>query len=197
MSKQVNIAIFISGGGSNAKKIIEYAQQNTDCGFKVAMLVASRPDAGGLLAAAQHQIPNLVLDRKSFRSTDDLLPILSEFNIDFIVLAGFLWLVPPYLIKAFPNSIVNIHPALLPKFGGKGMYGMNVHRAVKAAGETASGPTIHYVNEKYDDGAIIAQFSTPINASDTAEEIAAKVLQLEHAHYAQVIENILKDQQLR
>ncbi|PHI20539.1 phosphoribosylglycinamide formyltransferase [Lewinellaceae bacterium SD302] len=190
MSQPKNIAIFISGGGSNARKIIEYSLVE-DCGFKVAMLVASKPDAGGLLVAAEHNIPTLVLDRKTFRETPQLLSILKEFDIDFIVLAGFLWLVPTYLVQAFPDKIVNIHPALLPKFGGKGMYGMNVHRAVKAAGETESGPTIHFVNERYDEGNIIAQFSTPISPEDTAEKIAAKVLALEHAHYAKVVEEVL------
>ncbi len=194
MTQPKNIAIFISGGGSNARKIIEYSLAGgKDCGFKVAMLIASKPNAGGLLIAAEYDIPTLVLDRKTFRETEKLLPILDEFKIDFIVLAGFLWLVPAYLVKAFPNKIVNIHPALLPKFGGKGMYGTNVHRAVKVAGETKSGPTIHYVNEHYDEGSIIAQFSTSLSPEDTAEEIAAKVLKLEHANYAKVIEEVLKN----
>lgn len=193
MSEQ--LAIFISGGGSNARRIIEHFHEaaGKDSGVKVALVVASSKKAGGLLMAAEHDIPTLVLDRKSFRETKGLLNILDEFAITFIALAGFLWLVPTYLVKAYPNSIVNIHPALLPKFGGKGMYGANVHRAVKEAGETESGPTIHWVNEHYDEGAIIFQAKAGIAAEDTAQDIATKVLQLEHAHYPLVIEKILRE----
>ena len=141
--------------------------------------------------AAEKGIPTLVLARKVFRQTDQLLEVLAEHRVTFIALAGFLWLVPPYLVQAFPGRIVNIHPALLPKFGGKGMYGMNVHRAVKAAGEQESGPTIHFVNEHYDEGAIIFQAKTKIDPEDSAEEIAAKVLRLEHEHYPRVIGEVL------
>lgn len=189
---QEKIAIFISGGGSNARKIIEYFHEGEGKGTsEVAMLVSNRPDAGGLMMAAEKNIPTLVLDRTIFRDTEQLLDVLAEHNITFIVLAGFLWLIPPYLVKAFPQRIVNIHPALLPKFGGKGMYGMNVHRAVKAAKEVESGPTIHFVNEKYDEGAIIFQAKVDILSTDEAEDIAAKVLGLEHEHYPRVIKEVL------
>lgn len=192
MSKQEKIAVFISGGGSNARKIIEYFHEGEGKGTaEVAMLISNTNKAGGLQMAAEKGIPTLVLDRKIFRETEQLLDVLAEYEITFIALAGFLWLAPAYLVKAFPNRIVNIHPALLPKFGGKGMYGMNVHRAVKEAGEKTSGPTIHYVNEKYDEGAIIFQAETAISPTDSAEDIAKKVLKLEHTHYASVIESLL------
>lgn len=189
-----NIAIFVSGTGSNARVMIEYFRELTAKGegdFKVAMVVSNSKTAKALDMAAQKNIPTLTLDRSAFRHTKELLDTLSEFEVNFIVLAGFLWLIPPYLVKAFPNRIVNIHPALLPKYGGKGMYGMNVHRAVKAAGETESGITIHYVNEHYDEGAIIFQAGTSLEPTDTPEDIAAKVLRLEHENYSRVVEEIL------
>jgi phosphoribosylglycinamide formyltransferase-1 len=193
MSEQ--LAIFISGGGSNARRIIEHFHEGEgrDLGVKVALVISSSREAGGLLMAAEHDVPTLVLDRQVFRQTDDLLDILADFGVTFIALAGFLWLVPAYLIRAYPASIVNIHPALLPKFGGKGMYGANVHRAVKAAGESESGPTIHWVNEHYDEGGIIFQASAPLLPEDSAEDIAAKVLSLEHRHYPAVIEKLLEE----
>ena len=141
--------------------------------------------------ARSNNIPTLVIDRDRFYNSQDILKEFSIYNIDFIVLAGFLLLVPKYLIQKFHNRIVNIHPALLPKYGGKGMYGMNVHKAVKAANEEESGITIHYVNEKYDEGEILFQISCKILPKDSPEMIAKKVLQLEHQHYSKVIENIL------
>lgn len=189
---QHKIAVFISGGGSNAKKIIEHFHEGDGKGTaEVAILVSNRPDAGGLLMAAEKNVPTLVLDRAVFKESTQLLDVLAERGVTFIVLAGFLWLIPAYLVQAYPKKIVNIHPALLPKFGGKGMYGMNVHRAVHAAGEKASGPTIHYVNEQYDEGAIIFQASTPLESTDSPEVIATKVLQLEHQHYPLVIDQLL------
>lgn len=188
MSKH-QLAIFVSGTGSNARVMIDYFAPNPE--VEIALLVSNKPDAKALKMATEKGVPSLVLDRKAFRETDQLLAVLAEFEITFIVLAGFLWLIPPYLVKAFPQRIVNIHPALLPKYGGKGMYGMNVHRAVKAADESESGITIHFVNERYDEGNIIFQTTTALKKEDTAEVIAQKVLRLEHQNYSPVVQEIL------
>jgi phosphoribosylglycinamide formyltransferase-1 len=183
------IAIFASGTGSNAKKIIEYFQENDQ--IQVDLVISNKRTAPVLEMAASFGIETIVIERASFYHTDALVKTLKERGIDLLVLAGFLWLVPDYLVKAYPNKIVNIHPALLPNFGGKGMYGMNVHKAVKAAGATETGITIHYVNEKYDEGKSIFQATCPVYESDTPEEIAKRVLQLEHSHFPKVIEKVL------
>ena len=185
------IAIFASGSGSNALRIIDYFQGHSHIG--VELVVSNRRAAPVLEKAARHGIATLVIDRTSFYESESLLDKLKARQITFVVLAGFLWLIPAYLVRSFPRRIVNIHPALLPSYGGKGMYGLHVHRAVKAAGERRSGMTIHYVNEQYDEGNIIFQADCPLDSTDTAEEIAAKVLRLEHAHYAPVIENIITE----
>jgi phosphoribosylglycinamide formyltransferase-1 len=185
------IAIFASGTGSNAKKIIEYFRENKQ--IEVALIVSNRADAPVLNLASANHIESLVLDRPSFYNSSSLLQQLEQHAIDFIVLAGFLWLIPPYLVTAYNRKMINIHPALLPKYGGKGMYGMNVHRAIKAAGEKETGITIHYVNENYDEGNIIFQVKTIIGPTDSPEVIAKKVQQLEHQHFAPVIENLLME----
>lgn len=185
-----NIVIFASGGGSNARKIIEHFQDSMTA--RVALVVSNKKDAGVLEIAAAHQIPTFLLTRADFYETKEILKILDEYRIDFIVLAGFLWLVPGYLIRAFPKKIVNIHPALLPLFGGKGMYGGYVHAAVKAAGAKESGITIHFANEQYDAGDIIFQATCALDENDTPETIARKVLALEHEHYPKVIEKLIK-----
>lgn len=143
--------------------------------------------------AKDFEIETLVINRTSFYESEEIVEVLEQREIDLIVLAGFLWLVPAYLVQNFPNQIINIHPALLPKFGGKGMYGSNVHEAVKAAGEKESGITIHYVNEKYDEGGYIFKAACKIEESDSAPEIAQKVLTLEHEHFPKVIEKLLSD----
>ena len=181
----IQIAIFASGGGSNAQKIIETFQDSSIA--RVALVVSNKKDAGVLKMAESLGVPTHVIDRKSFYETEDLLSILKEKNIEFLVLAGFLWLVPAWLINVYEGKIINIHPALLPNFGGKGMYGMHVHNAVKAAGETKSGMTIHFVNEHYDEGDIVFQASCEIEPTDTASDIASKVLKLEHEYYSPVI----------
>jgi len=183
------IAIFGSGGGSNAQAIIDHFENHE--WIQVGLIVSNKEDAFILQRADKHDIPTEVLTKKDFKSSEIILDTLSAHNIDLVVLAGFLLLIPSYLVKAYPNQIINIHPALLPKFGGKGMYGMNVHRAVAESGENKSGPTIHYVNEKFDDGEIIAQFKVAIEKEDTAELISKKVLALEHKHYPEVIEELL------
>ena len=190
-----HIAIFASGTGSNATKIVEYFKGHQD--IEVSLVVSNKKDAPVLDMAKANNIPTLVINRNHFYNSEDILKKIHIYKIDFIVLAGFLLLVPQYLIRNFPNRIVNIHPALLPKYGGKGMYGMNVHKAVKAANEKESGITIHFVNEKYDEGKILFQESCQIIPTDSPEMIAKKVLQLEHQHYSKVIENILtKEAQL-
>ena len=183
------IALFASGNGSNAEKIILHFLNSVE--INVALIVSSNADAFILKRAKRHNIPSLVLDRIEFKKTDNLLTNLNKYQIDFIVLAGFLWLVPKYLIRAFPKLIINIHPALLPKYGGKGMYGMNIHRAVIDAKETESGITIHYVNEEYDEGIIIFQKSCTIDAKDTPDALAKKILLLEHEYLPKVIEGLL------
>lgn len=185
------IAIFASGRGSNAAKIIDHFKDKSDIA-QVALIVSNKSSAGVLDIAEENGIEQMVLKRQSFYEQGAfVLKQFEEKEIDFIVLAGFLWLVPTYLIKAFPNKIVNIHPALLPAYGGKGMYGMNVHNAVKAAGEKESGITIHYVNEIYDEGKIIFQAKCKIDPEDSPEAIAKKVQQLEHKHFASTIEKCL------
>ena len=185
------IAIFASGTGSNAKKIIEYFKDHEN--IKVALIVTNRADAPVLNLASVYPVENIVLNRKEFYESSSLLKQLEQHAIDFIVLAGFLWLIPPYLVTAYNNKMINIHPALLPKYGGKGMYGMNVHQAVKAANEPETGITIHYVNEKYDEGNIIFQASTTLGPDDSPKDIAKKVQLLEHQHFAPVIENLLME----
>ncbi|RLD21590.1 MAG: phosphoribosylglycinamide formyltransferase, partial [Bacteroidetes bacterium] len=168
-----NIAIFASGSGSNALKIIEYFAIHSE--VSVALILTNREDAGVLDHAANHQIPSLVITKKLLQDEDFLLAKLGAFNIDFIVLAGFLLLIPKFLVEKFDHKMVNIHPALLPKYGGPGMYGKNVHIAVKEARETESGITIHFVNTKYDEGGIVFQHTVQLEKDDTPEEIASRV----------------------
>jgi len=184
-----NLAIFASGTGTNARKIIEHFQAHEDVTIK--LVVSNKAKAPVLEMAAEQGVATYVVSRKAFYESEEVLEKLRVEGIDFIVLAGFMWLVPEYLVDAFPNKIINIHPALLPKYGGKGMYGMHVHRAVKAAGETESGITIHYVNPRYDEGQIIFQASCTLLPTDEPEDIARKVQQLEHKHFPKVIEELL------
>ena len=181
------IVIFASGGGSNARAIIEYFKFKQ--GFEIVLVVSNKPNAGVLEIAKTNGITTLIISRTSFYKTDDILGHLK--GVDLIVLAGFLWLIPNYLVQVFPNKIVNIHPALLPKYGGKGMYGIHVHRAVKTAKEKESGISIHFVNEAYDKGQLIFQQACAITPEDSPEMIAKKVLQLEHQHFAPTIEQLL------
>ena len=155
MSKR--IAIFVSGGGSNARVMIDRFRAHPEDGVEPVLLVSNKASAGGLTVAAERGVPSLVVKRSDWVSGEELLRALEAYEVDLIVLAGFLWLIPSYLVQAYPKRIVNIHPALLPRYGGKGMYGKHVHAAVKEAGETESGITIHYVNENYDEGSIIYQ----------------------------------------
>ena len=185
------IAIFASGTGSNAKKIIEHFQGHVN--IEVSLVVSNNKEAKVLDIAQKYNVQTLVVNKLLLNDSNYILEKFSIFPINFIVLAGFLILIPKYLVDKFPNSIVNIHPALLPKFGGKGMYGMNVHRAVKEAGAKETGITIHYVNEAYDEGSIILQASIPVLPKHSPEDIAKNVLKLEHKHFALAIERILTD----
>jgi phosphoribosylglycinamide formyltransferase-1 len=186
----MKLALFVSGTGSNARAIIDRFQAHPEDGVEVVLLVSNKANAGALLMAAERSTPTLVLKRESFNNSEALLDDLRHFNVDFIALAGFLWLIPAYLVKAFPNRMLNIHPALLPDYGGKGMYGANVHRAVKANGETESGITIHYVNEEYDEGNTVFQAAVRLDPEDTPEKIASRVLRLEHGNYWRVIRRL-------
>ena len=180
------IAIFASGAGSNAKNIIEYLDALNKNGIstsKVALIVCNKPDAGVIKIAAANQIPSLVIEKEKFFRGNAYIEELKAANIDFIVLAGFLWKIPTILIKAFHGKMINIHPALLPKYGGKGMYGQFVHEAVIAHKEKESGITIHYVDDVYDHGQIILQATCLVAEDDTPETLANKVQAVEHRHF--------------
>lgn len=188
-TKMKKIAVFASGAGSNALKIIEHLRNNA--GFAVSLIVCNKPGAGVLKIAEEHNTPTLLIEKEKFFRGNAYADELKEKQVDFIVLAGFLWKVPSALIKAFPQKIINIHPALLPKYGGKGMYGMHVHQAVIDNKEKESGITVHYVDELYDHGKIIFQATCPVFESDTAEALAQRIHGLEHEYYPAVIENLL------
>lgn len=184
-----HIAIFASGTGSNAQKIIEHF--NTfECKAKVVLIASNKRGAGVLKIAEKENIPALIIEREKFYE-DAYLDELDKYKIDLIVLAGFMWKVPDNLIRSYPNKIINIHPALLPKYGGKNMYGSFVHEAVLKAGEKESGITIHYVDEIYDHGKILFQAKCKVGEEDTPETLAQKVHVLEHQHYPQIIEDII------
>jgi phosphoribosylglycinamide formyltransferase-1 len=184
-----HLAIFASGSGTNARNIAEYFRSSPE--IRVSLILANKPDAYVLERAKLLDIPTYVFDRKTFYESEAVLEILKKYEIGHIVLAGFLWLVPDYLLNHFPSRIINIHPALLPKFGGKGMYGEKVHQAVIAAGEKRTGISIHFLNEHYDEGAIIFQDSFEVLPGDTPESIAAKVHELEYRHFPRVIEEVV------
>ena len=169
--------------------MLEHFEDRTE--IDVSLIVTNKRNAGVLKHAHDFDVPTLRIDKDFFYNTTGVLKVLESEDIDFIVLAGFLWLIPIYLIEAFPDRIVNIHPALLPKYGGKGMYGHHVHKAVRANNETESGMTIHYVNEKFDEGSHIFQAKCEINEKDSPEDIAKKVLKLEHQHYSTIVDKLV------
>jgi phosphoribosylglycinamide formyltransferase-1 len=183
-----NIAIFASGGGSNAEVIIEHFK-NSNKG-NIALIVTNNARAGVINRAENHDIPFYILDKGELEE-NEFSEVLEAMDIDFVVLAGFLKKIPNDILLAYPNRIVNIHPALLPKFGGKGMYGHHVHEAVVKAQEKESGMTIHYVNANYDEGAIIEQHKVALTGAETPDQVAEKVLALEHAFYAPCIDRLL------
>ncbi|MGB3619249.1 MAG: phosphoribosylglycinamide formyltransferase [Catalinimonas sp.] len=180
-----HLALFCSGSGSNAERIMTYCADQPD--LAVALLAANRADAYALTRAERFGVPTLVFDRKTFYETDEVLTALTAYGVDLVVLAGFLWRVPAELLRAFPDRVVNIHPALLPRHGGKGMWGMHVHHAVRAAGDGETGITIHLANERYDEGRTLFQARCPVRTGDTPEDIQRRVQGLEHEHFAAVV----------
>ncbi len=184
-----NIAIFASGSGTNAENIIKYFSNRDSA--RVCLVLSNRRDAYVLKRAASLGVPSVFFDRKDFSDNGRVLEMLREHEVDFIVLAGFLWLVPSAIIDVYANRIVNIHPALLPGYGGKGMYGDRVHEAVIKSGDRQSGITIHYVNSNYDEGDIIFQASCPVLDGDSPAELASRVHALEYMHFPSVIEDLV------
>jgi len=191
----IHIAVFASGTGTNTRKIIDYFRHHAS--VAVSLIVSNQPNAGVLSIAAEEGIPTLILDKEHFFRGDAYVGELQKRRIGFIVLAGFLWKIPPALIAAWPGAIINIHPALLPKYGGKGMYGRRVHEAVLANKDTESGITIHYVDELYDHGNIIYQATCPVVEEDTPDTLAQKIHLLEHASYPAIIEKTIQLQNQR
>lgn len=185
----INLAIFASGSGSNAENIIHHFSQQDK--IRIPIIISNNKEAYVHERAKKFAIPSFTFTKKDFLETEAVLTLLKEYSIDWIILAGFLLKVPENLLNAFPNRIINIHPALLPKFGGKGMYGSFVHEAVVAAQEKESGITIHYVNENYDEGAIIFQAHCTVLPKDTPDEVAEKVHILEYEHFPKVIEQVI------
>ena len=203
--RRVRIAIFASGAGSNAEIIIKkfnvlqedenksaIGDRQKKSKAEISLIVCNKPGAGVLQIAANAGIETLLIDKERFFNGDHYLPVLKDHRISFIILAGFLWKIPAEVIHAYPNSIVNIHPALLPKYGGKGMYGNRVHEAVIAAGDPESGITIHYVDELYDHGNVIFQAACEVTRGETAESLAEKIHRLEHEHYPIVLKKLLQ-----
>lgn len=185
----VNIAIFVSGGGTNCENIIRYFEGSEK--VRTVLVVSNKASAGAIARAQRLGVPSVVVPKSRFNDREVILPLLKEYSVDFIVLAGFLLVVPDFLIDEYDHRMVNLHPALLPKFGGMGMYGHHVHEAVKAAGEKETGMTVHWVSRDVDGGEIIAQFSTPLDPEDTPDDIAAKEHVLEMEHFPQVIEEVV------
>lgn len=184
------IVVFASGSGSNAENIIRYFQGSGTA--EVTAVMSNKPSAKVLDRAQKLNVTALYFDRDAFYNSNEVLHILEDTNPDLIVLAGFLWLFPSSILERFPNKVINLHPALLPKFGGKGMFGSNVHKAVLENNEKETGITIHYVNEKYDDGQIIFQKAFPISSEETLTSLTEKIHELEHRHFPKVIENLLE-----
>ena len=186
------IAIFASGSGSNAEAIARYLTDRTD--VEISLILTNNPEAGVIQRARRLHIPVVVFDRKTFYDSDRIIELLLNQKIDLVVLAGFMMLIPEKLVQTFPRRILNIHPALLPKYGGKGMYGHFVHEAVVAAGEAESGITIHFVNEVYDEGEIVFQATCALSPTDTPDDVARKVQVLEHEHFPRVVEQVAAGQ---
>ncbi len=184
------IAIFASGSGSNAQKIMEHFKKHIDA--EVVIVLTNNPEAYVLQRADNFEIPSHIFDKHEFYKTNNVVNLLKNLQIDLIVLAGFMWLIPQNLLKGFPNKIINIHPALLPKYGGKGMYGDRVHQAILNAHEEESGITIHFIDEHFDEGEIIHQSRFRIEPTDDLEMVKFKGQQLEHLHYPKVVEQLLK-----
>lgn len=188
VKRKINIALFASGSGTNVENIYDYFKENQQ--INICCVLCNKPDAYVLTRASLLSLNFLLFNRSEFDKNGSVDTFLEEQNVDLIVLAGFLWLIPEWLIRKFPDKIVNVHPALLPKYGGKGMYGDNVHLAVFNNHETESGITIHFVNEKYDEGSIIYQHKVKLDDLDTPISIAAKIHELEYRYFPTIIEKI-------
>ena len=186
-----NTAVFASGAGTNAQRIIEHFSGSEIS--KVSILLTNNKNAGAIAKAQELGVPVTIFDRNDFYSSDKVLDILIDNNVGFIILAGFLWLIPENILKKFENRIINIHPALLPAYGGKGMYGRNVHEAVIAAGEKESGITIHYVNNEYDKGSIVFRASCVVDENETPDTLAEKIHALEYRYYPSIAEKLIKE----
>ena len=185
----MNIAIFVSGNGTNCENLIRYFEHSDQ--IHCALVISNKPEAYALVRAERLGVPAKVINKAQLNDSDVMMPLLREYEIDFLVLAGFLPLVPDFMVEAYPRRIINIHPALLPKYGGKGMWGHHVHEAVKAAGETETGMTVHYVTPVCDSGEIIAQYRVALTPDDTADDIAEKEHQLEMKYFPKVVEDVL------
>lgn len=186
-----NVAIFVSGSGTNCENIIRYFKDSEE--VKISLVLSNKADAYALVRAKNLNVPTAIMNKNDFNDREKMMTLMKEYEIEFIVLAGFLLIVPDFLIEAYDRRMINIHPALLPKYGGKGMYGHHVHEAVKAAGETETGMTVHYVSNVCDGGEIIAQFRTPLSPDDTPDDIAHKEHLLEMEHFPRVIEEIISN----
>jgi len=182
----IRLAVWASGQGTNAENLIRYFKSHPR--IRVALVVCNKPEAPVLAKASSLKVPTMLVGKESWRQEQDILNQLRAFQIDAMVLAGFLWRIPEYLLQAYPNRIVNIHPSLLPEFGGKGMYGERVHQAVLEAGRTESGITIHLVNDSYDEGTALATFRCPVKPNDTAHTLAERIHTLEQAHLPPIVE---------
>ena len=189
--EKTNLAIFVSGSGTNCENLIRHFADSDTIG--VSLVVSNKADALALQRARRHGVPTAVVTKAELQQPDIVLPLLRRYEVGFIVLAGFLPLVPDYLVEAFSRRIVNLHPALLPKFGGKGMWGHHVHEAVKAAGETETGMTVHWVTPVCDSGEIIAQYRCPVLPDDTPDDIAAREHELEMKYFPEVVERVVKE----
>lgn len=186
-----HIAIFVSGNGTNCENLIRHFADSPVA--DITLVVSNRPDAYALVRADRLGVETAVLSKAEFNDPQTILPLLKRHHVDFIVLAGFLLFIPGFLIDAYPHRMLNIHPALLPKFGGKGMWGHHVHEAVKAAGETETGMTVHWVSREIDGGAIIAQYRCVLSPTDTPDDIAAKEHQLEMTYFPTVVDQVIRD----
>ena len=189
MNYMIRIVVFASGSGTNAENIINHFNNSSKA--VVTNVLCNNPTAKVFDRCEKLNVPCSLFEKDTFFKENTVLHFLQQKNTDFIILAGFLWKIPKNILSAFPNKIINIHPALLPKYGGKGMYGMFVHNAVKANNESETGITIHYVNENYDEGAIIFQAKTALSSEETPDTIAAKIHILEQKHFPKIIEEVI------
>lgn len=193
-NKPVNIAVFVSGNGSNCENLIRYFDGNK--AVSISLVLSNKPDAYALERAQRLGVPTAVTRKDDFSNPDILMPILQKYDVDFIVLAGFLLMIPDWLIARYDHRMINLHPALLPKYGGKGMYGHHVHEAVKAAGEKETGMTVHWVSSECDGGEIIAQYRVALSPDDTADDIAEKEHELEMKYFPKVVEKVISELEL-